>query len=103
MVQAKEQYHFVYMAAAELSKRALGMKPHVPAKPNHVRILCRTLRTLPDITSILVAYYLLGYFQYINGILLVRIFYITLEYYQCNSTCMNIVPDITSILMAYHL
>ena len=57
MVQAREQYSFVYMAAAELAKRALGMKPHVPAKPDNVRILCNTLEILPDITHILVAYY----------------------------------------------
>ena len=34
MVQAKDQYVFVYLAIAELSKRALGMKPNVPRKPN---------------------------------------------------------------------
>ena len=34
MVQAKDQYIFVYLAVAELSKRALGMKPNVPRKPN---------------------------------------------------------------------
>jgi protein tyrosine phosphatase len=34
MVQAKDQYVFVYLAVAELSKRALGMKPNVPRKPN---------------------------------------------------------------------
>ena len=34
MVQAKDQYVFVYLAIAELSKRALGMKPSVPRKPN---------------------------------------------------------------------
>ena len=34
MVQAKDQYVFVYLAVAELSKRALGMKPNVPKKPN---------------------------------------------------------------------
>ena len=34
MVQAKDQYVFVYLAVAELSKRALGLKPNVPRKPN---------------------------------------------------------------------
>ena len=34
MVQAKDQYVFVYLAIAELCKRALGLKPSVPVKSN---------------------------------------------------------------------
>ena len=40
MVQAKDQYVFVYMAIAELCKRALGLKPSVPRKPNGRVRLC---------------------------------------------------------------
>lgn len=37
MVQAKDQYLFVYLAVVELAKRALGQQPSVPPKPENVR------------------------------------------------------------------
>lgn len=33
MVQAKDQYAFVYSAVAELSRRSIGYNPTVPPKP----------------------------------------------------------------------
>jgi len=37
MVQAKDQYAFVYSAVAELSRRSVGLNPTVPPKPSTVR------------------------------------------------------------------
>ena len=36
MVQAKDQYSFVYSAVAELSQRSIGLNPTVPPKPTVV-------------------------------------------------------------------
>ncbi len=41
MVQAKDQYSFVYMAIAELSRRALGQNPTIPPKP--IAVCCGRL------------------------------------------------------------
>ena len=36
MVQAKDQYLFVYLAVVELVRRTLGNKPQPPPKPDSV-------------------------------------------------------------------
>ena len=36
MVQAKDQYVFVYMAIAELARRSIGISPTLPPKPANV-------------------------------------------------------------------
>ena len=38
MVQAKDQYLFVYLAVVELVRRTLGNKPQPPPKPDSVSL-----------------------------------------------------------------